>query len=159
VASAAAPYYGGGFTKVEPYAFWSNAAPSLGSGIDLRVKEIDYNALRKLYNQWRQLSRFYYADYYPLTPYTQDNRQWIAWQFHDPERGEGAVQAFRRAESSVERALLKLHDLDPAAEYSIAELGAAGTTKAFGRDLMTSGLPIVLRERPAAAVVVYSRRR
>jgi alpha-galactosidase len=159
VASAAAPYYGGGLTKVEPYAFWSNTAPSLGSGIDLRVKEIDYNALRKLYNQWRQLSRFYYADYYPLTPYTQDNRQWIAWQFHDPERGEGAVQAFRRAESSVERALLKLHDLDSAAEYSIAEFGAAGTTRAFGRDLMTGGLPIVLRERPAAAVVVYGRKR
>ena len=49
VASSAAPYYGGGLTPVEPYAFWSNAAPSLGCGIDIRVQEIDYDALRRLY--------------------------------------------------------------------------------------------------------------
>ena len=54
VASAAAPYYGGGHTAVEPYAFWSNTAPSLGSGIDVRVREIDYDALRRLLGQWRQ---------------------------------------------------------------------------------------------------------
>ena len=119
VASSAAPYYGGGFTNVEPYAFWSNAAPSLGSGIDLRVREIDYDALRRLYQQWRQLSEFYYGDFYPLTPYTQNNREWIAWQFNIPERGEGAVQAFRRPESEVEQSRLKLHGLDPEATYTI----------------------------------------
>ncbi len=159
VASAAAPYYGGGFTKVEPYAFWSNAAPSLGSGIDLRVKEIDYNALRKLYHQWRELSRFYYADFYPLTPYTQDNREWIAWQFNDPGRGEGAIQAFRRAESPVERTALRLRDLRPEDTYEFTTLGASETTKATGRDLMTSGLPVVLRDKPAAAVIVYRRQK
>ena len=89
VANAAAPYYGGGRTAVEPYAFWSNAAPSLGSGIDVRVRQIDYDTLRRLYRQWRQLSEFYYADFYPLTPYTQDNHAWIAWQFNDPERARG----------------------------------------------------------------------
>ena len=81
VASAAAPYYGGGFTKVEPYAFWSNVAPSLVSGIDIRVKEIDYETLRRLYNQWRQTSACYYGDYYPLTAYSQSPKDWIAWQF------------------------------------------------------------------------------
>ncbi len=57
VASSGAPYYGGGLTAIEPYAFWSNAAPSLGSGIDVRVRQIDYDTLRRLYRQWRQLSR------------------------------------------------------------------------------------------------------
>lgn len=65
VASASASYYGGGLTKVEPYAWWSNAAPSLGSGIDIRVKELDYEALRRLYNQFRQVSPYYYGDYLP----------------------------------------------------------------------------------------------
>ena len=36
VACVDAGYYGGGLTPVEPYAFWSNVAPSLGSGIDIR---------------------------------------------------------------------------------------------------------------------------
>jgi len=158
VASAAAPYYGGGFTKVEPYAFWSNAAPSLGSGIDVRVREIDYDALRRLYQQWRQLSQFYYGDFYPLTPYTQDNGQWIAWQFNVPERGEAAIQAFRRAESTVEESRLKLYDLQPDAQYTVTTFDSAVSSEATGEELMTNGLPIVLRDKPSAAVILIRRK-
>ncbi len=67
VAYSAAPYYGSGLTLVEPYAFWSNATPSLGCGIDIRVRELDYEALRRLYRAWREFGQFYYADFYPLT--------------------------------------------------------------------------------------------
>ncbi len=157
VASSAAPYYGGGFTPVEPYAFWSNAAPSLGSGIDVRVREIDYDALRNLYQQWRQLSKFYYDDFYPLTPYTQDEKEWIAWQFNAPERGAGAVQVFRRGESPDEDSRLILHDLEPEAVYKIRVLGEQDTAEATGRELMTGGLPVILHDPPAAAVVLYGR--
>ena len=48
IAARNAPYYGSGFTPVEPYAFWSDVSPSLGFGIDMRVREIDYAALRRL---------------------------------------------------------------------------------------------------------------
>ena len=157
VASAAAPYYGGGFTAVEPYAFWSNTAPSLGCGIDIRVREIDYNALRRLYTQWRLLSRFYYADFYPLTPYNQDDRQWIAWQFNAPEQGKGAVQAFRRPQSPLEETRLRLRDLDPDAVYTATRLTASDTIRATGRELMSAGLPVVLKTKPAADVVLYRR--
>jgi len=157
VASAAAPYYGGGFTKVEPYAFWSNAAPSLGSGIDVRVREIDYEALRRLYRQWRKLSEFYYGDYYPLTPYSQDNRVWIGWQFDCPERGEGAVQVFRRGESPYEAVRLKLRGLEPEARYTLTALDVPDTTQATGRELMETGLPVSIRGQPGAAVIVYAR--
>jgi alpha-galactosidase len=102
VASASAPYYGGGATEVEPYAWWSNAAPSLGSGIDIRVKELDYEMLRRLYNQFRQISPYYYGDYYPLTPWTRDNKAWMAWQFDRPETGDGIIQAFRRPEAEAD---------------------------------------------------------
>jgi hypothetical protein len=40
---------------VEPYAFWSNVSPSLGFGIDFRIRDIDYASLRKLVAQWRLL--------------------------------------------------------------------------------------------------------
>ena len=159
VASSAAPYYGGGFTNVEPYAFWSNTAPSLGCGIDVRVREIDYNALRRLYGQWRQLTQFYYADFYPLTPYTQDNHDWIAWQFHDPDRSAGAIQAFRRAESPAALSRLKLHDLEPDATYTITTFDAPGTREATGRALMSNGLTVDLATRPAASVILYSRKK
>jgi alpha-galactosidase len=157
VASAAAPYYGGGFTPVEPYAFWSNTAPSLGSGIDVRVPEIDYAALRRLYQQWRELSQFYYSDFYPLTPYTQDEGAWIAWQFNDPERGAGAIQAFRRPQNTTAEQRLKLHDLDPEATYVCRAIDATETRQASGRELMADGLLVSLPEAPGAAVIVYRK--
>ena len=40
-----------------PLSWQPRHAPSLGSGIDIRIKEIDYAALRRLVGQWRQILR------------------------------------------------------------------------------------------------------
>ena len=155
VAYAGAPYYGGGPTPVQPYAFWSNAAPSLGCGIDIRVKELDYATLRRLVGQWRQISPYYYGDYYPLTPYTQDETAWIAWQFDSPDQGEGVVQAFRRAGSFYEAARLKLRGLSPDATYEVRNLDEPAPVELSGRELLESGLLVSLSNQPAAAVITY----
>jgi alpha-galactosidase len=157
VASASAPYYGGGATKVEPYAWWSNAAPSLGSGIDIRVKELDYEKLRRLYGQFRQISPYYYGDYYPLTPWTRDNKVWMAWQFDRPETADGIIQAFRRPEAIADSTRLKLRGLDPAAQYKVANLDDGVSVVMAGRELMASGFPVTIPERPGALIFVYQR--
>jgi alpha-galactosidase len=157
VASASASYYGGGLTKVEPYAWWSNAAPSLGSGIDIRVKELDYEALRRLYNQFRQVSPYYYGDYYPLTPWTRDNKAWMAWQFDRPETGDGLVQAFRRPEAEADSIRLKLGGLDPAAQYKLTSIDGNDPVAMGGRELMANGFSVTIHERPGVAIFVYQR--
>jgi alpha-galactosidase len=157
VACANATYYGGGLTPVEPYAFWSNAAPSFGSGIDVRVKQLDYAALRRLFGQWRSISPYYYGDYYPLTPYSLQRDVWIAWQFDRPDLGEGMVQAFRRAESIYEAARLKLRGLDRNARYVITDLDAPGGTEIRGGELTEKGLRVVIKDQPGAAVLTYKR--
>lgn len=157
VASASAPYYGGGFTKVEPYAFWSNAAPSLGSGIDVRVKEIDYKTLRRLYNQWRNVSQYYYGDFYPLTTWTRDNTVWMGWQFDVPERGEGVVQVFRRPQCIYRAADLQLRGLDPGARYIATDLDQNKPLEMTGQDLIEKGLPVNIPDRPGAAVIAYKK--
>jgi len=161
VATSGAPYYGGGVSPVEPYAFWSNAAPSLGSGIDIREKAIDYASLRRLFGAWRKTGKFYYGDYYPLTPYSQAEDAWIAWQFNCPSSGDGIIQAFRRAKSGETSLHVALRGLDGKAKYSIQIL--EGGTNAVsqkasltGSDLM-HGLTIESAEKPGVVVVVYSR--
>ncbi len=157
VACVNAGYYGGGWTPVEPYAFWSNAAPSTGCGFDMRVKNIDYAALRKLFDAWRSISGNYYGDFYPLTKYSMDKSAWMAWQFDRPEAGEGMVQVFRRAESIFTGAALPLGGLDAAAQYSFTDM-ATGETSAFtGAELTTKGLPVHLEERPEALVYSYKK--
>ncbi len=158
VASRNAPYYGSGPTPVEPYAFWSNVAPSLGCGFDVRVKDLDYAALRRLFTQWREINPNYYGDFYPLTPWSRDDKAWIAWQFDRPEAGQGLIQAFRRDKSFYEVARLKLRALDPDARYRVISLQAGEANQELsGRDLIESGLRVELREHPAAAVLVYQK--
>jgi alpha-galactosidase len=158
LAARNAPYYGSGFTPVEPYAFWSNVSPSLGFGIDMRVREIDYAALRRLIGQWREMNPYYYGDFYPLTTWSRDDQVWIAWQFDRPEQGEGVVQAFRRDKSSYESARLKLRGLDPTARYAVANLDTPGTRQELtGSDLRDTGLLVEIPSRPAAAVISYRK--
>ena len=159
VACANAAYYGGGLTPIEPYAFWSNAAPSLGCGIDIRVKQIDYDALRRLLGQWRQISQYYFDDFYPLTPYTQDNTAWIAWQFDRPESGEGMIQAFRRGDAEHDTLRLRLRGLDPAARFVVTDLNAPDDPAFFsGRELSDAGLPVRIADHPGAAVFTYRKK-
>ncbi|MBI4662190.1 MAG: alpha-galactosidase [Verrucomicrobia bacterium] len=158
VATRNAPYYGSGPTPVEPYAFWSNAAPSLGCGCDMRVKELDYAALRRLFDQWRRISVNYTGDFYPLTPWTRDDHAWMAWQFDRPETGEGMVQVFRRHNSFYETARFKLRGLEPNARYSVSNLDAPEAKQPFsGRELLEKGLPAALPGAPSVAVLIYQR--
>jgi alpha-galactosidase len=158
LAARNAPYYGSGFTPVEPYAFWSNVSPSLGFGIDMRVREIDYAALRRLIGQWREMNPNYYGDFYPLTTWSRDDQVWIAWQFDRLEQGEGVVQAFRRDKSSYVSARLKLRGLEATARYAVANLDTPTARQELtGSDLTDKGLLVEIHSRPAAAVIVYRK--
>ena len=157
VASASAPYYGGGPTKIESYAWWSNAAPSLGSGIDIRVKDLDYEALRRLYQQFRRISPNYFGDFYPLTPWTRDNKAWIAWQFDRPETGEGIVKAFRRPEAEADSARFLLGGLDREAKYELTNIEGGEARIMNGEELITQGLPLTISERPGVVIYAYQR--
>ncbi|MBM3888434.1 MAG: hypothetical protein FJ388_04835, partial [Verrucomicrobia bacterium] len=158
VACRNASYYGSGRTPVEPYAFWSNATPSLGLGIDMRVKDLDYAALRRLIAQWRAVSPNYYGDFYPLTAWSRDDTLWMAWQFDVPEKGAGMVQAFRRAESVYEAARFKLRGLDPGAGYVLTNLDSGESQTLDGRELLDKGLAVAITGRPASAVIKYKKR-
>ena len=103
------------------------------------------------------MADYYYGDYYPLTPYSTDDSAWLAWQFDQPERGEGMVQAFRRPSSPLEEACFKLRGLDRKARYTVRNLDAPGVAEFSGQELMDKGLPVAIREQPGAAVVTYKQ--
>lgn len=157
VAAGVVPTQGAGWTPVEPYAFWSNAAPSLALTMDIRETGLDYDLLRRLAAQWRDLSRCYYGDFHPLTSYTLRTDLWVAWQFHDAGRNTGMVQCFRRPESPYVAARLKLQNLDPDALYRLEELTADRLSQARGRDLMENGWDVTLVDAPSVAVLRYGR--
>lgn len=150
-----APYYGSGHTPVEPYAFWSNAGQSLGFGLDVRLKDLDYAAIRRLIDQWRQIAPNYYGDFYPLTPWTRDSTVWMAWQFDRPEAGEGMIQIFRRHNSFYESARFKLLGLDTEADYLVTNLDTGVQERRSGRELLNDGLPVTIADKPGVALLTY----
>lgn len=113
---------------------------------------------KKILGEYLSIRDFYYGDYYPLTPYTQDRTAWMGWQFDRPEQGDGMVQVFRRAESLYEAIRLKLRGLDPEATYTLTNLDVAGETVATGRELLENGLSIAIKEKPGAVVIRYRRK-
>ena len=96
------------------------------------------------------------SDYYPLTPYSLEKTAWIGWQFDEPGKG-GAVQAFRRAECAEEALTLKLQGLDAQSQYEVENLDDGKMQKVTGKELMESGLPITIKDKPGAALFVYRK--
>jgi hypothetical protein len=123
----------------------------------MRNREIDYAALRTLYQQWLELVPCMLGDYYPLTPYRIEDDQWMAWQFDLPEEGRGMVQVFRRAGSPYESARFALRGLDEAATYAVKDADTGQTTEYTGKDLMDKGLLASCPAQPQALLLSYQR--
>jgi len=154
------PYFGAPVypaDRVDTYGFRSGIAPMTGLGYDTRRDDYDYDLLRKLVAEWKQVVPNLYGDYWPLTEWRAEQDVWMAWQFDRPEVGQGVVQAFRRPASPYESARFALRGLDPAASYELRNLDAERTSTRTGRELMGKGLLVAIPERPGAAIVLYKR--
>ena len=125
---------------------------------DMRDRKLDYELMRRLASEFARIAHYWLGDYYPLTPFTTDRDAWMAWQFDDPETGEGMVQVFRRAESPFYGLQLKLQGLDPAARYALTDLDVSDRPKTFtGRELLEPGVPVSITNKPGAVVITYKK--
>ncbi len=152
------PFYYDAKRKITPYLFRSHNCPVITGGLDVRLKDLDYDLLRQLISQWRQVSHYYMGDYYPLTSYSLDKNVWIAWQFHDPKLDEGMVQAFRRDGSPCESMRLQLKSLSKNVNYVISNLDIKGSDTLSANELSGNGLEINIKTRPGSALIVYRRK-
>ena len=106
----------------------------------------------------RKLADLFLGDFYPLTPWTLDNKEWIGFQFDKPEAERGFVQVFRRPENPQDSMHVKLQGLDPGCTYHLRDLSSDWKADYTGQKLMDEGLLVTLRERPQDALIVYGKR-
>lgn len=150
------PFQGTGVYFYDAYSFRSFYLPSFGMG---GLTPDNTEAQKKAYCECKQIAPcMLFGDYYPLTPYSLRRDQWIAWQFDRPELGEGVVQAFCRPECKEKAIRLKLHAVTPDAIYVLTNLDVAGATEMAGRELLESGLSIVNKDQPGAAIITYKKK-
>ena len=152
------PYYGAGMPAIGKYYFRSLMCPSIVFDFDPRRDDLDLDLWRRLIAQFKQVAKYFYGDYYPLTGYSQKSDVWMAWQFNCPETGEGMIQVFRRENCVETKACYKLSGLEPKALYTITDLDTGEVRELTGQALMENGLTVEIKAKPAALVFVYARK-
>ena len=152
------PLSGTGAAVADVYTFRSNMVPFTNCLFNVRSKTLDFNLLRRITAQSREIAANFRGDFYPLTEYSTTRDSWMAWQFDRPEIGEGFVQAFRRDKCIFfEVGRLPLQGLDPAANYEVTDLDLGKPRQMSGRELMEKGLLVTIADRPGAALITYRK--
>ena len=151
------PFSGTGAADVDAYTFRSNMAPMTNCLFDVRNTKLDYELLRRLVAEWRELADCYAGDFYPLTTYNGGHDAWMAWQFDCPEKGQGVVQAFRREKCIFETGRLKLLGLDADSSYDVVDLDHGEPKQLSGKELSQHGLQVTIADQPGAVVITYKK--
>jgi alpha-galactosidase len=147
------PYNGTGINSNDPYVFRSQAVISATACYDMRRTDYDYETLRKLVAQWRAYAPYYLGDYYPLTPYARDEDDWIAWEFFNPAKGEGIVQAFRRPKCENDQLEVKLRGLEPNTKYVATDIDTNESRAISGESVTISS-----NMHPVAKVILIRKK-
>jgi len=148
-------------SQMGAYALRSAYAPAMMAGWPGRPEEhkqrLDVDGLRRLLQEYLSIRECFFGDFYPLTPYSLEQNQWMAWQFDRPDTGLGIVQAFRRPECVDASVTCTLRGLDAEARYTVTNADDDEAWQATGRELMDQGVEVTLPQRPGAALLVYRR--
>ncbi len=140
--------YPRGEKAVDAFSFHCGLAPMLFPIINIRTSNYDHASEVALSRMWRRTAELLtYGDYYPLTPFSKSNVRWVAWQFENPELGEGLVQAIRLAECPEETLVAHLKGMASGKDY-VFENGESGEKRVLaGADLNKKGFAIELPKR------------
>jgi alpha-galactosidase len=165
----------------DTYHFRSGMAPGLAfalfnvAGYPNQVgnfipADFPYDWMRTMVAQLKLARPYYYCDYYPLLPCSQNSDcttdptkersaafEWAASQFNRPDQGDGMVQAFRRDKNGEPSKNLPLRGLDPSARYEVTDLDAQMPTRISGKELMRQGLHVEIKEERGAAIIIYKK--
>ena len=145
------PYYGSGCYFTDTYSARSYIMPCSGYGETTP-------ATKRAYEECRQVAPYMLGDYYPLTPYSIQLADWIAWQFDRPDLRGGVVQAFRRDKNESPTLVLRLRGLAPSAKYEVTDLDGGTPRRLSGKELMDHGLSVQIQTQPGSAVIFYRKK-
>lgn len=137
--------------RVDSYSFHCAMAPMLALGMDIRRDDYDYALARKMTAIWRRASGLIlYGDYYPQTPFGRTPDKWVAWQFDDPEKGEGFLQGIRLPAALEATFVIHPKALDRNANYILENPESGESRNIAGKDLIDSGFTLALPPRSGA---------
>jgi hypothetical protein len=124
-----------------------------------RNKALDFDLMRRNFNEWKRVRHLLVKAFYPLTPWRHHNdcAHWTAFAYDDPEAGESILLAFRMEEAEATTFSAPLPFALPEATYTVrnADNGAALTLD--GPALRRFGVTVTLPEPKSSALFYITR--
>ncbi len=151
------PDVGGIVRDTDGYAFRSAALWQAVTTFDTRQAGLPYDKLQALFHHWRVISPLFLADYYPLANDSKPGSGWRCWEFNDPKKGLGVLQAFRSAQNSSPTLTVKLRGIDAAATYELTEVDQNKTVRLTGAQLIQTGYTVTPAASDRAPLVEYGK--
>ena len=112
--------------------------------------KVDWSAAKKCCDEYRRIRKYFPCDFYNHGSAGLDPTAWAIWQYHDPEKNEGVVLAFRRMESPSRRASIVLKGLPKNGAMVAVENLDTGV-----KGSVPGVLEIELPEPRSSAVILY----
>ncbi len=108
---------------------------SIGTSKPDMLTEVPFDNLKKVWDDMKSYNYLMSCDYYPLTNFSLNDKVWMALQYDSPEKGEGCVICYRRANAPFNDAELALEAIDPQAKYEVTDLNTGNKTTLGGIQL------------------------
>ncbi|MDM8007940.1 MAG: alpha-galactosidase [Phycisphaerae bacterium] len=105
----------------------------------------------------KENQKYWYGDFYPLTPVGITPGEFVAWQLHRPDLDTGLVLAFRRAQCGNGRLKVALAAVKADAKYSVEVINDARQKESqtmTGTQL--SSLELEIDHKPGSLIVRYA---
>ncbi|MGO8690291.1 MAG: alpha-galactosidase [Thermoguttaceae bacterium] len=142
---------------MDAYACRSTATAGFCGEWDILSRSFPFDEGRAAIAEINANRKYWYGDFYPLTPCTPATDAWIAWQLNRPDLDEGLVLAFRRKDSRQPALEVKLRGLKPEKLYTVTFLDdhrRATVVAKTGREL--SSLLIALPQPRSSVAIRYA---
>lgn len=114
----------------------------------------DWELIRKLKKEWDEISVYYYNDFYPLTPWSNNDDVWTGFEFFDGEKDAGFAQLFRAEKNIEDTKKIKFYGLNSEAKYRIYDTDDTLDIVYSGKILMEEGIDITL-PTPLYAMIIH----
>ena len=135
------------------YNYRSSMAPWFILSVPYEDPDADWALAASAEAEWRELSKYYYSDFYPLTDFSKSPEAWRAWEYYDPSSRSGAVQLFRGPESGEPEITLKFYGVDNG-KYRLRSANGSFDVTVSGRQLK-KGYAFILPDAGSCDIIFF----
>jgi alpha-galactosidase len=122
-------------------------------------KDLDYDTLRQAQKEWMQVKKYFYDDFYILTPWhpEPETDKWTVYMFINPTTQEGVIQAFRQERCEEESVTVKVRGVEADKYYTITDVDGRNSVKSVKGSDLAKGFAITLPEKRMAAILFIAK--